>query len=141
MLVQKFAGQAAAGPTAEQAVAAAASAEGQEACLVRAPVKHVLSQELQLYFDTVAHLLRAKSGILAVCFLGSGIFYFTTPSLTVFAVLSLKRSTLACSADDFADSHIAQMCTCTLQNGVRLSEANVSESDYLCCVTQCIAFS
>ncbi len=53
-----------AGPvqSAEQAAAAAASADGQEASLVRAPVKHVLSQELQLYFDRVAHLLRAKPG-------------------------------------------------------------------------------
>ena len=48
--------------SAEQAAAAAASAEGQEGSLVRAPVKHVLSQELQLYFDRVAQLLRAKPG-------------------------------------------------------------------------------
>ena len=48
--------------SAEQAAAAAASAEGQESSLVRAPVKHVLSQELQLYFDRVAQLLRAKPG-------------------------------------------------------------------------------
>lgn len=48
--------------SAEQAAAAAASAEGQESSLVRAPVKHVLSQELQLYFERVAQLLRAKPG-------------------------------------------------------------------------------
>ncbi|KAL3148177.1 hypothetical protein ABBQ38_014457 [Trebouxia sp. C0009 RCD-2024] len=55
-------GKAAAGQSTEQAAAAAASAEGQEASLVRAPVKHVLSQELQLYFDRVALLLRARPG-------------------------------------------------------------------------------
>ncbi len=48
--------------SAEQAAGAAASAEGQESSLVRAPVKHVLSQELQLYFDRVSQLLRAKPG-------------------------------------------------------------------------------
>lgn len=56
------AGKAGPGQSAEQAAAAAASAEGQEASLVRAPVKHVLSQELQLYFDRVAQILRAKPG-------------------------------------------------------------------------------
>ena len=50
------------GQSAEAAAAAAASAEGQDASLVRAPVKHVLSQELQLYFDRVAHLLKARPG-------------------------------------------------------------------------------
>ncbi|DBA87405.1 hypothetical protein WJX77_003935 [Trebouxia sp. C0004] len=58
--------------SAEQAAAAAASAEGQEGSLVRAPVKHVLSQELQLYFDRVAQLLRAKPGTEASSGLGSG---------------------------------------------------------------------
>ena len=57
------AGKSTSGQSAEQAAAAAASAEGQEASLVRAPVKHVLSQELQLYFDRVALLLRAQSGL------------------------------------------------------------------------------
>ena len=57
------AGKSSAGQSAEQAAAAAASAEGQEASLVRAPVKHVLSQELQLYFDRVALLLRAQPGL------------------------------------------------------------------------------
>ena len=57
------AGKSSAGQSAEQAAAAAASAEGQEASLVRAPVKHVLSQELQLYFDRVALLLRARPGL------------------------------------------------------------------------------
>ena len=57
------AGKSLAGQSAEQAAAAAASAEGQEASLVRAPVKHVLSQELQLYFDRVALLLRARPGL------------------------------------------------------------------------------
>ena len=45
-----------------EAAAAAAVGEGQEASLVRAPVKHVLSKELQLYFDRVARILRAKPG-------------------------------------------------------------------------------
>lgn len=45
-----------------EAAAAAAAGEGQEASLVRAPVKHVLSKELQLYFDRVARILRAKPG-------------------------------------------------------------------------------
>ncbi|KAL0022759.1 hypothetical protein WJX79_000193 [Trebouxia sp. C0005] len=58
--------------SAEQAAAAAASAEGQEGSLVRAPVKHVLSQELQLYFDRVAQLLRAKPGAEASSGLGTG---------------------------------------------------------------------
>lgn len=58
--------------SAEQAAAAAASAEGQESSLVRAPVKHVLSQELQLYFDRVAQLLRAKPGAEASSGLGTG---------------------------------------------------------------------
>lgn len=48
-------------PSAE-AAAAAAAGEGQEASLVQVPVKHVLSQELQLYFDKVARVLRAKPG-------------------------------------------------------------------------------
>ena len=45
-----------------EAAAAAAAGEGQETSLVRAPVKHVLSKELQLYFDRVARILRAKPG-------------------------------------------------------------------------------
>lgn len=55
-------GKSTGGQSAEAAAAAAASAEGQDASLVRAPVKHVLSQELQLYFDRVAHLLRVRPG-------------------------------------------------------------------------------
>lgn len=45
-----------------EAAASAAANEGQEPSLVRAPVKHVLSKELQLYFDRVARILRGKPG-------------------------------------------------------------------------------
>lgn len=45
-----------------EAAATAAASENQEPSLVRAPVKHVLSKELQLYFDRVARILRAKPG-------------------------------------------------------------------------------
>ena len=45
-----------------EAAATAAASEDQEPSLVRAPVKHVLSKELQLYFDRVARILRAKPG-------------------------------------------------------------------------------
>ena len=41
-----------------EAAAAVAASNDQKEALVKQPVKHVLSQELQLYFDRVARMLR-----------------------------------------------------------------------------------
>lgn len=54
---------AAPGPPVEGLVASAAgAASGEEVSLVRAPLRHVASQELQLYYERVAGLLSAPGG-------------------------------------------------------------------------------